>query len=140
MRFRLVGHPDVESQVPKVFAADPKNGPVAVARIRALLESFDEDPAWLEPAPVAQQRWTQAVMLNASRDEARAGAVPAHVTIYVYEAWSLRFAIARVMLPGDTLVGALLMVESQVAAATGVASQNLSLALLAKVEELIWPI
>jgi hypothetical protein len=140
MRFRLVGHPDVESQVPKVFAADPKNGPVAVARIRALLESFDEDPAWLEPAPVAQQRWTQAVMLNASRDEARAGAVPAHVTIYVYEAWSLRFAIARVMLPGDTVVGALLMVESQVAAATGVASQNLSLALLAKVEELIWPI
>jgi hypothetical protein len=140
MRFRLVGHPDVESQVPKVFAADPKNGPVAVARIRALLESFDEDPAWLEPAPVAQQRWTQAVMLNASRDEARAGAVPAHVTIYVYEAWSLRFAIARVMLPGDTVVGALLMVESQVAAATGVATQNLSLALLAKVEELIWPI
>jgi hypothetical protein len=140
MRFRLVGHPDVESQVPKVFAADPKNGPVAVARIRALLESFDEDPAWLEPAPVAQQRWTQAVMLNASRDEARAGAVPAHVTIYVYEAWSLRFAIARVMLPGDTVGGALLMVESQVAAATGVASQNLSLALLAKVEELIWPI
>ena len=140
MRFRLVGHPDVESQVPKVFAADPKNGPVAVARIRALLESCDEHPAWLEPVPVAQQRWTQAVMLNASRDEARAGAVPAHVTIYVYEAWSLRFAIARVMLPGDTVVGALLMVESQVAAAMGVASQNLSLALLAKVEELIWPI
>jgi hypothetical protein len=140
MQFRLVGHPDLESQVPKVFAADPKNGPVAVARIRALLESFDDDATWLDPAPVAQQRWTQPVMLNVSRDEVRAGAVQAHVTIYIYEAWSLRFAIARVLLPGESVVGALLMVESQAAAATGVASQNLSLALLAKVEELLWPI
>jgi hypothetical protein len=139
MRFRLVGHPDLESQVPKVFAADPKNGPVAVARIRALLESFDEDPAWLEPAPVAQHRWAQAVMLHASRDEARAGAVPGHVTIYIYEAWSLRFAVARVTLPGDTVVGALLMVQTQVAAARDITSQNLALALLAKAEELIWP-
>jgi hypothetical protein len=139
MQFRLIGHPDLESQVPKVFAADPKHGPVAVARIRALLESFDEDPSWLEPAPLAQQAWTQAVMLNVSRDEARIGAVPAHVGIYIYEAWSLRFAIARVMLPGDTVVGGLLMVESQAAAATGIASRNLSLALLAKVEEMVWP-
>jgi hypothetical protein len=38
---------------------------VAVARIRALLESFDEDPARLEPVPVTQPAWTQAVMRNA---------------------------------------------------------------------------
>jgi hypothetical protein len=140
MQFRLIGHPDLESQVPKVFAADPKQGPVAVARIRALLESFDENPAWLEPSPVAQHRWTQAVMLNASRDEVPVGLVSARVTIYVYEAWSLRCAIARVELPGDVVIGAWLMVETRAAAAKGLASQNLTLALLAKVEELVWPI
>ena len=134
MRFRLIGHPDLESQVPKVFAADPKHGPVAVAKIRALLESFDEDPAWLEPTPVAQQ--TQWVTLW---DEARSVAWQADVTIYIYEAWGLRFAIARVTLPGDRVVGALLMVETQAAAARDITSQNLALALLAKVEELIWP-
>jgi hypothetical protein len=135
MAFRLVGHPDLETQVPKVFAADPKNGPVAVAKIRALLESFDENPAWLEPAPAAQQRQWVTVF-----GEKRTVAWRAEVTIYIYEAWGLRFAIARVELPNDTVVGALLMVETQAAAATGLASQNLSLALLRKVEELLWPI
>jgi hypothetical protein len=140
MRFRLIGHPDLESQVPKVLAADPKHGPVAVARIRALLESFQEDPGELAPAPVAQAEWTEGLRLNVQRGEdATVSLVAARVTIYIYEAWSLRFAIARVEFPGDTVVGALLMVESQVAAAKGLASQNLSLALLAKVEELIWP-
>jgi hypothetical protein len=43
---------------------------------------------------VAQQAWTQAVMLNASRDQVPVGVVSAHETIYVYEAWSLRFALA----------------------------------------------
>src|ERR1700690_3641654 len=99
MRFRLIGHPDLEQQVPKVFEVDPKQGPVAVAKIRALLESFDEDPAELEPAPVAQQEWPEGVRLNARRDDdATARLVAAHVTIYIYEAWGLRFAIARVML------------------------------------------
>jgi len=86
---------------------------VAVARIRALLESFDEDPANLEPAPVAHQSWTQGVMLNVSRGEARSTAVPAQVTIYIYEAWSLRFAIARVELPDDVVVGAWLMSKTK---------------------------
>jgi hypothetical protein len=40
------------------------------------------------------------------------GVVSAHVAIYVYEAWLFRFALARVELPNDTVVGALLMVES----------------------------
>ena len=71
MQFRLIGHPDLESQVPKVFAADPKQGPKAVARIRGRFESFDEDPAELEPAPVAQHSWTQGVLLNVGRGEAR---------------------------------------------------------------------
>lgn len=44
------------------------------------------------------------------------------------------------IVPGDAAVGAWLMVETQVAAATGLASRNLSLALLAKVKELLWPI
>src|SRR5271170_1409450 len=120
MRFRLIGHPDLEQQVPKVFVANPKQGPVAVARIRALLESFDEDPAELEPAPAVQQEWTEGVTLDAQRGEdATSSAVAAHVRIYIYEAWSLRFAIARVEFPGDAVVGAWLMVETRVAAATG---------------------
>jgi hypothetical protein len=119
MRFRLIGNPDLEQQVPKVFEADPKQGPVAVAKIRALLESFDEDPAELEPAPVSQQDWPEGVRVNARRDEdAASRSVAAHVTIYIYEAWALRFAIARVVF----------------------SSRNLCLALLAKVEELVWPI
>lgn len=141
MRFRLIGHPDLEQQVPKVFVADPKQGPVVVAKIRALLESFDENPAELEPAPVAQQNWTEGVRLKAQRDEdSTSRSVAGHVGIYVYEAWALRFAIARVELPGDSIVGAWLMVETRVSAATGLASRNLCLALLAKVEELVWPI
>ncbi|MGP0072527.1 MAG: hypothetical protein ACLPWF_11420 [Bryobacteraceae bacterium] len=140
MSFRLIGHPDLEQQVPKVFAEDPKHGPVAVAKIRALIESFREDPAELAPAPVAQVEWTEGVRLNVQRSEdAKSSLVAAHVTIYIYEDWGLRFAIARVEFPEHAVVGALLMVETQVAAATGLASQNLSVALLAKVEELIWP-
>jgi len=52
----------------------------------------------------------------------------------------LRFAIARVEVPGDAVIGALLLVETQAVAAKGLTSRNLSLALLAKVEELVWPI
>jgi hypothetical protein len=84
MRFRPIGHPDLEEQVPKVFVADPKRGPVAVARIRALLESFDEEPAELEPAPVAQQEWTEGVTLQTQRDEGgTTSARAAHVRIYI---------------------------------------------------------
>jgi hypothetical protein len=141
MPFRIIGHPDLNQQVPKVFAADPKQGPVAVARIRALLESIDEGAADLEPAPVAQQSWTAGVTLNVQRaGGATLSAVPAQVNLYIFEAWTLRFAIARVELPDDAVVGALLLVETQVAAAKGLASRNLSMALLAKVEELVWPI
>jgi len=141
MRFRIIGHPGLDQQVPQIFAADPKHGPVAIAKIRALLESFDENPADLEPAPVAQQSWVQGVTVQVQRDEdASSSAVAAEVAIYVYEAWALRFALARVQLPGDVVVGAWLMVESHVVAAAGIATRNLSLALLSKVEELVWPI
>lgn len=141
MRFRIIGHPDLDQQVPRVLAADPKQGPVAVAKIRALLESIDEGAADLEPAPVAQQGWATGVTVHGQREEeAISRVVPAQVAIYVFEAWGLRFAIARVEVPGDTVVGALLLVETQAAAAKGLASRNLSLALLAKVEELVWPI
>jgi len=83
---------------------------------RALLESFDEDPANLEPAPVASK-------LDAGSDAqcvAGRGTIDgsaSQVTIYIYEAWSLRFAIARVSCRTDVVVGAWLMVENQVAAA-----------------------
>jgi hypothetical protein len=141
MRFRIIGHPDLDQQVPQVLAADPKQGPVAVAKIRALLESIDEGAADLEPAPVAQQDWATGVTVYGQREEeATSRVVPAQVAIYVFEAWGLRFAVARVEVPGDTVVGALLLVETQAAAAKGLASRNLSLALLAKVEELVWPI
>jgi hypothetical protein len=141
MRFRIIGHPDLDEQVPQVLAADPKHGPVAVAKIRALLESIDEGGANLEPAPVAQQSWDTGVIVPAQRDdEATSRPVPAQVAIYVFEAWGLRFAIGRVEIPGDAVVGALLLVETQAMAAKGLASRNLSLALLAKVEELVWPI
>ena len=141
MRFRIIGHPDLDQQVPQVLAADPKQGPVAVAKIRALLESIDEGAADLEPAPVAQQDWATGVAVHGQREEeAISRVVPAQVAIYVFEAWGLRFAIARVEVPGDTVVGALLLVETQSASAKGLASRNLSLALLAKVEELVWPI
>jgi hypothetical protein len=139
MAFRLIGHPDLVQQVDEVRKADPKEGPDAVARIRGLLESFDEDPAELEPAPVAQREWD--VVLNVQRGEGgRPSLVRAYVAIYIYEAWSLRFAIARVKFPGDVVVGAWLMVETRVAAARGLESGNLCLALLTKMEELIWPI
>ena len=62
------------------------------------------------------------------------------VAIYVFEAWGLRFAIARVEVSDDAVIGALLLVETQAVAAKGLTSRNLSLALLAKVEELVWPI
>jgi len=141
MRFRIIGHPDLDQQVPQVLAADPKQGPLAVAKIRALLESIDEGAADLEPAPVAQQSWDTGVTVHAQRDdEAISGPVPAQVAIYVFEAWGLRFAIARVEVLGDAVVGALLLVETQAVAAKGLTSRNLSLALLAKVEELVWPI
>jgi hypothetical protein len=140
MSFRVIGHPDLEQQVHKVFAADPREGPPAVARIRALLESLEGDPANVEPAPVARQSWTQGIRLNVENEEGAISSATARVTIYVYEAWALRFGLARVELPGDVVVGAWLMVETQVAAAAGLASRNLSLALLAQVEELRWPI
>ena len=140
MAFRVIGHPDLEQQVLKVFAADPREGPLAVARIRALLESLEEDPAALEPAPVARQSWTEGVRVSVENEEGAIFSATVQVTIYVYEAWALRFGLARVELPGDVVVGAWLMVETQVAAAAGLASRNLSLALLAQVEELRWPI
>jgi hypothetical protein len=141
MTFRIIGHPDLDHQVPEVLAADPKRGPVAVAKIRALLESIDEGAADLEPAPVAQESWPTGVTVHVQRNnEASSRPVPAQVAIYVFEAWGLRFAIARVEVPGDAVVGALLLVETEEAAARGVGSRNLSLALLAKVEELVWPI
>jgi hypothetical protein len=140
MAFRVIGHPDLEQQVRKVFAADLREGPLAVARIRALLESLEEDPADMEPAPVARQSWTQGVRLSVQDEEGAISSATAEVTIYVYEAWTLRFGLARVELPRDIVVGAWLMVETQVAAAAGLASRNLSLALLAQVEELRWPI
>src|SRR5450631_760267 len=97
MTFRIIGHPDLDHQVPKILAADPKQGPVAVARIRALLESIDEDAEDLDPAPVAQQRWTEGVMLHVQGDEeATSRAMPAQVSIFVFEAWTLRFGMARV--------------------------------------------
>lgn len=103
MRFRIIGHPDLDQQVPQVLAADPKRGPVAVAKIRALLESIDEGAADLEPAPVAQQDWATGVTVHGQREEeATARVVPAQAAIYVFEAWGLRFAIARVEVPGDT--------------------------------------
>jgi hypothetical protein len=140
MAFRVIGHPDLEQQVHKVFAADPREGPLAVARIRALLESLESDPADSEPAPVARQSWTQGVRLNVENEAGAISPATGRVTIYVYEAWALRFGLARVELPGDVVIGAWLMVETQVAAAAGLASRNLSLALLAQVEELRWPI
>jgi hypothetical protein len=141
MAFRLIGHTDLGQQVDKVKEADPKNGPVAVAKIRGLLDFFDEDPAELEPVPVAQQEWSAGIALNVQRGEGGgSSSVAAHVAIYIYEAWGLRFAIARVRFPGDVVVGAWLMVETRFAAEKGLASRNLCLALLAKVEELIWPI
>jgi hypothetical protein len=141
MRFRIIGHPDLDEQVPQVLAADPKQGPVAVAKIRGLLESIDEGAADLEPAPVAQQSWETGVMVHARRDgEATPTPVSAQVAIYVFEAWRLRFAMARIEVPGEAVVGAWLLVETQAAAAKGLTSRNLSLALLAKVEELIWSI
>jgi hypothetical protein len=141
MSFRVIGHPDLNDQVSSVFAADPKQGPVAVAKIRALLESFDEDPAELGPAPVDQVDWTEGIPLNVQRNAGTTSRLVAgHVAIYVYEVWGLRFAIARVQFPGNAIVGAWLMVETRVAVATGLSSRNLSLALLAKVEELIWPV
>jgi hypothetical protein len=141
MTFRIIGHPDLDRQVPEALAADPKQGPVSVARIRALLESIDEDAEDLDPAPVAQQSWTQGVILHVLADEeATSMVMPAQVSIFVFEAWRLRFGLARVEFPGDRVVGALLLVETQAAAARGLASRNVSLALLAKVEELVWPI
>jgi hypothetical protein len=140
MTFRVIGHPDLEQQVHKVFAADPREGPLAVARIRALLESLEEDPSDLEPAPVARQSWNQGVRLSVQDEEGAISSATAEVIIYVYEAWALRFGLARVELPDDVVIAAWLMVETQVAAAAGLASRNLSLALLAQVEELRWPI
>jgi hypothetical protein len=140
MRFRIIGHPDLDEQVPRVLAADPKHGPVAVAKIRGLLESIDEGAGDLGPAPVAQQSWEGVTVYAQHEDEATSRPVPAQVAIYIFEAWGLRFAIARVEVPGDAVTGALLLVETQATAARGLTSRNLSLALLAKVEELIWPI
>ena len=140
MRFRIIGHPDLDEQVPQVLAADPKQGPVAVAKIRGLLESVDEGAGVLGTAPVAQQSW-EGVTVHAQREnEATTRPVPAQVAIYIFEAWGLRFAIARVEVPGDAVTGALLLVETQAAAAKGLTSRNLSLALLAKIEEMVWPI
>jgi hypothetical protein len=130
----------LDQQVPQVLAADPKQGPLAVAKIRALLESIDEGAADLEPAPVAQQSWEEVTVHAQSDDETTSRPVPAQVEIYVFEAWGLRFAIARVEVPGDAVIGALLLVETHAVAAKGLTSRNLNLALLAKVEELVWPI
>jgi hypothetical protein len=141
MPFRIIGHPDLEQQVAQVLWADRRQGPVAVAKIRALLESFDEDPGEVEPAPVVRQTWNEGVTLQTKRDERGSlSPVAAKVTIYVYEVWSLRFAVARVEFPEKAVVAAWLMVETQAAAAAGLTSQNLSLALLEQVQELIWPI
>jgi hypothetical protein len=141
MAFQIIGHPDLDDQVPRVLAADPKRAPIAVAKIRALLESIDEGAADLEPAPVAQQSWATGVTVHVQgEDEPHARPSSAQVAIFVFEAWGLRFAFARVELPGDAVVGALLLVETDEVAARGLGSHNLSLALLAKVEELIWPI
>jgi hypothetical protein len=52
----------------------------------------------------------------------------------------LRFAVARVEVPGDAVLAALLLVGTQAVAAKGLTSRNLCLTLLAKVEELVWPI
>lgn len=140
MTLRIIGHPDLEGQVRDVFAADPKRAPVAVARIRALLESFDEDPLELEPRPVANEHWSEGIALDAQRNHEAIRKVEAAVAIYIYEAWALRFAIAQVRFPPNTVVGAWLMVETQAAASAGLTSHNLSLALLGKVQELIWPV
>ena len=141
MRFEVIGHPALEVQVAEVFAANRKDGPVAIARIRGLLESFDEEPALLAPAPIAQANWGEGVALTGQgRQEVVPRAVHAPVCIYVYEAWQLRFAIARVEFLDGAVVAAWLMVETRSQAAHGISSGNLSMALLAKVEELLWPI
>jgi hypothetical protein len=141
MTFELIGHPDLEDQVQTVFRVDPKEGPVAVARIRALLESFDDDPDLLEPAPVERHSWTEGVILNVQRaQDARPWQMlDAKVGIYVYEEWKLRFAIAQVEFPGNAIVGAWLLVEPQAAAAAGIASRNLCQSLLVQVQEITWP-
>jgi hypothetical protein len=142
MRFQVIGHPDLDAQVSDVLRADPVKGPVRIARIRAVLESYDEDPSELEPAPVAQQSWVKGVTLyvQGEGDASPRPMLDVPVSIYVYEAWSLRFAIARVQLLEEFVVGAFLMVDTMEAATKSkITSENLSLALLAKAEELTWP-
>ena len=72
-------------------------------------------------------------------EDAKSSLVAAHVTIYIYEDVGLAIRDRASRVSRHAVVGAWLMVETQVAAATGLASQNLSVALLAKVEELVWP-
>lgn len=141
MMLTLIGHPDIEAQIGETFKADPRSGPPAVARIKAILKAYGEDPSEEEPAPVAQHGYPEGVALQAQENKDSAPQpLQAEVTIYVYEAWSLRFAIARVCFPSDVVVAALLMVETAKKALQGLSSANLAKTLLGKVEELTWPI
>jgi hypothetical protein len=141
MQLTLIGHPDIEAQIGQVFKANPRSGPPAVARIKAILKAYGEEPSKEEPAPVAQHGYPRGVVLQAQVNK-DSGPQPlqAEVTIYVYEAWALRFAIARVCFSSDVVVAALLMVETAKQALQGLSSGNLAKTLVGKVEELTWPI
>jgi hypothetical protein len=141
MHLTLIGHPDIEAQIGEVFKADRRHGPLAVARIKAVIKAYEDEPSEEEPAPVAQYRNPLVVALQAQgKQDLVPQPLQAEVTIYVYEAWSLRFAIARVCFPSNVVVAALLMVETAQKALQGLSSGNLAKTLIGKVEELTWPI
>jgi len=75
--------------------------------------------------------------VHVQRDpKVKPSAETAHVVIYVYEVWGLRFGIARVQLRSREVPGAWLTVEPLAAVAKVIATRNLSQALLSKAEEL----
>jgi hypothetical protein len=123
-----------------VFRADPQDGPLAVARIKALLEFYEDDPNVLEPAPVAQQLWSSGIALKTHSGRADLRVIRATLGIYVYEKWETRFALARLAAQSGAFVGAFLMIETQSSCAAGISSANLCQSVLARAEELTWPI
>jgi hypothetical protein len=139
MVFRIIGHPDLEEQVPKVFAADPKQGPVAVARIRAPHHSVTRQ---LDASHRKSQRpGFVDVDGDVGRHCRRRGIlISLHIERHSFGPTLLsprcRFQLRRVLIKGfeqRAVEG-----RNSSAAAKGLASRSLCLALLAKVEK--WPI
>ena len=136
MRIHVMGHRNVAAQAEELKKELGVHvWSTSTGKIRALMESYRDDPTTAKPAPTSQYSWSTSVFQTSNG----LNWPPGTLTIFVYETWGLRFAIGRAQFP-DLVVAAWLWVGSLEAARSGMTSQNMSQALLNEAKEIMWPI